>query len=299
MAVAGTSTVGVLGPGAVGGVLAVGLARAGIRVVCIARPDTAKLIDREGLTLKHLDDIETARPEATTELQERVELLLVTVKAPSLDDASERVRVPAKTVVPLLNGIEHMQTLRERLPGSRVVAGSIGWIEAWLERPGTIVQNTPRVLMTLASDTDEATAELLRASRSEVRVNGTEAAVLWEKLARQAPVAAATTASQRPIGELRSDPEWRERLEHAIEETCAIATADGVPLSPDAQWKLIESMPPKLTSSTARDVAAGRPSELDAISGAAVRAAHRLGVAAPALEGLLAAAEEACRALSR
>jgi 2-dehydropantoate 2-reductase len=299
MAVAGTSTVGVLGPGAVGGVLAVGLARAGIRVVCIARPDTAKLIDREGLTLKHLDDIETARPEATTELQERVELLLVTVKAPSLDDASERVRVPAKTVVPLLNGIEHMQTLRERLPGSRVVAGSIGWIEAWLERPGTIVQNTPRVLMTLASDTDEATAELLRASRSEVRVNGTEAAVLWEKLARQAPVAAATTASQRPIGELRSDPEWRERLEHAIEETCAIATADGVPLSPDAQWKLIESMPPKLTSSTARDVAAGRPSELDAISGAAVRAAHRLGVAAPALEGLLAAAEDACRAPSR
>jgi 2-dehydropantoate 2-reductase len=58
-------------------------------------------------------------------------------------------------------------------------------------------------------------------------------------------------------------------------------------------------MPPKLTSSTARDVAAGRPSELDAISGAAVRAAQRLGVRAPALEALLAAAEDACRAPSR
>ena len=290
------ATVGVLGPGAVGGVLAVRLAQAGVRVVCIARPETAELIAREGLTLKHLDDLETARPQATTELQERVDLLLVTVKAPALDDALERVRATAKTVVPLLNGIEHVQTLRDRLPESRVVAGSIGWIEAWLERPGTIVQNTPRVLMTLASDADDATAELLRASRSEVRVDGTEAAVLWEKLARQAPVAAATTASQRPIGELRSDPEWRTRLERAIEETCAIATADGVPLEPGAQWQIIDSMPPKLTSSTARDVAAGRPSELDAISGAAVRAGKRLGVPAPALEELLVAAEDMCRA---
>jgi 2-dehydropantoate 2-reductase len=293
------ATVGVLGPGAVGGVLAVGLARAGVRVVCIARPDTANAIGSNGLTLKHLDDVETARPDVTTELVEPVDLLLVTVKAPALDDALERVQAHATTVVPLLNGIEHMETLRDRLPESMVVAGSIGWIEAWLERPGTIVQNTPRVVMTLSSDADPATAELLRASRSEVRVDGSEKAVLWEKLARQAPVAAATTATQRPIGELRSDPDLRGRLEHAIAETCAVATAEGVPLAPEAQWEIIESMPPKLTSSTARDVAAGRPSELDAITGAAVRAAHRLDVPAPALEELLVAAEDACRALSR
>jgi 2-dehydropantoate 2-reductase len=153
--------------------------------------------------------------------------------------------------------------------------------------------------MTLASDADATSVDLLRRSGAEVRVNGSEAAVLWEKLARQAPVAAATTATQRPIGELRSDPSWRPRLEDAIAETCAVAAADGVPLDPAAQWEIIESMPPKLTSSTARDVAAGRPSELDAITGGAARAAHRLGVPAPALEALLAEAEEACRAPSR
>jgi 2-dehydropantoate 2-reductase len=293
------ATVGILGPGAVGGVLAVGLARAGVPVVCIARPDTAAVIASDGLTLKHLDGVENARPDVTTELLEPVDLLLVSVKAPALDDAIDRVQAHAATVVPLLNGIEHMQTLRDRLPASTVVAGSIGWIEAWLERPGTIVQNTPRVVMKLASNIDPETAELLRASRSEVHVNGSEAAVLWEKLARQAPVAAATTATQRAIGELRSDSEWRARLEQAIHETCAVAQADGVPLRPEAQWEIIESMPPKLTSSTARDVAAGRPSELDAITGAAVRAAHRLHVSAPALAELLTAAEDACRALSR
>jgi len=291
-------TVAVLGPGAVGGVLAVGLVRAGVRVVCIARPDTAELIRSVGLTLRHGQGVETARAEAVTELREPVELLLVTVKAPALDDALGRVQVRPETVIPQLNGIEHMETLRSRFPGSRVVAGSIGWIEAWLERPGVIVQNTPRVVVTVSSDTDAATAELLRRSGVDVRVNGSEAAVLWEKLARQAPVAAATAATQRPIGELRSDPDWRPRLEEAIRETCAVAAADGVPLVPDAQWEIIESMPPLLTSSTARDIAAGRPSELDAITGAAVRAAQRVGIEAPALEGLLREAEEACRALS-
>jgi 2-dehydropantoate 2-reductase len=292
-------TVAVLGPGAVGGVLAVGLVRAGVRVICIARPDTAAVITSQGLSLRHGQEVETARAEATTELREPVELLLVTVKAPSLEDALERVQAPAQTAIPLLNGIEHMQTLRDRLPGSDVVAGSIGWIEAWLERPGTVVQNTPHVVMTVASDADETSVDVLRQSGAGVRVNGSEAAVLWHKLARQAPVAAATTASQRPIGELRSDPEWRPRLEQAIQEACAVAAADGVPLDPGAQWEIIESMPPKLTSSTARDVAAGRPSELDAITGAAVRAAQRLDVPAPTLAGLLAAAEEMCRAPSR
>jgi 2-dehydropantoate 2-reductase len=292
-------TVAVLGPGAVGGVLAVGLVRAGVRVVCIARPATAEMIRSEGLSLRHGPEVETARPEAVEELNEAVELLLVTVKAPSLDDALDRVQATPETVIPQLNGIEHMETLRSRLPGSRVVAGSIGWIEAWLEGPGVIVQNTPRVVMKLAADADAATAELLEHSGVDVRVNGSEAAVLWEKLARQAPVAAATAATQRSIGELRGDPEWRARLEEAIRETCAVAAADGVPLEPDAQWEIIESMPPALTSSTARDIAAGRPSELDAITGAAVRAAHRVGVEAPALEGILREAEEACRALSR
>ncbi len=292
-------TVAVLGPGAVGGVLAVRLVQAGVRVICIARPDTAELIRSEGLSLRHGPEVESVRPDVVTELREAVELLLVTVKAPALDGALGRVRSPLQTVVPLLNGIEHMQTLRRRLPDSLVVAGTIGWIEAYLERPGVVVQNTPGVVMTVSSDADGSTVEQLRQSRADVRVNGGEAAVLWEKLVRQAPVAAATAATQRPIGELRTDGKWRPRLEEAIDETCAVAAAEGVILEPSAQWAVIDSMPPLLTSSTARDIAAGRPSELDAITGAAVRAARRHGVPSPALEGLLAEAEEACQALSR
>jgi 2-dehydropantoate 2-reductase len=286
-------TVAVLGPGAVGGVLAVGFADAGVDVVCIARPATAEVIKSDGLTLKRGVSAKTARPRVVTELRDPVELLLVTVKTPALDDALERVQAPVEIVVPLLNGIEHMTTLRERFPGSPVAGASIGRIEAWLERPGVVVQPTSGVVMTAASD---APADLLRRSGVEVRVNGSAEAVLWEKLARQAATAAATSATQRPIGELRNDPEWGPRMRRAIEEACEVAGHDGVPLSADAEWEIIEAMPPLLTSSTARDIAAGIPSELDAITGAVVRAGERLGVATPALMQMF---EEACRASLR
>jgi 2-dehydropantoate 2-reductase len=295
----GDASVGVLGPGAVGGVLAANFLQAGVRVICVARPRTAALIRDDGIVLKRGQEVVTARPEVATELAEPVQLLLVTVKAVSLEDALERVTAPPQSVVPLLNGIEHLETIRRRLPDAKVVGANVGRIEAYLERPGVVIQPTPSVVVTVASDVGDDALALLRRSGIDVHVDGSEQAVLWDKLARQAAVAAATTIAQRPIGELRVDPEWRPRLRQAIEEACAVAAADGVTLSADAEWAIIEAMPPLLTSSTARDVAAGRPSELDAITGAAVRAARRFRVATPALEGLLVEAEEACRASSR
>jgi 2-dehydropantoate 2-reductase len=285
-------TVAILGPGAVGGVLAVGFLEAGVDVVCIARPATAEVIASQGLCLRQADKVHVVRPEVTTELTEPVELLLVTVKAPALHDALGRVEAAPRFVVPLLNGIEHMETLRQQLPDARVIGASIGRIEAWLERPGVVVQPTPSVVMTVAAG---APVELLRRSGADVRENGSADEVLWEKLARQAATAVITTITQRPVGELRSDPEWGPRFREAIAEACRVAAADGVTLSPEAEWEIIEAMPPLLTSSTARDIAAGVPSELDAITGAAVRAGQRLGVDTPVLSQMLA---DACRASS-
>jgi 2-dehydropantoate 2-reductase len=288
--------VAVLGPGAVGGVLAVGFVNAGVRVICVASPATAGVIRSEGLTLRRGQEVVTARPDVAETLEEPADVLLVTVKAPALDHALERAAVGVETVVPLLNGIEHMQTLEERLPHAHVVGASIGRIEAFLERPGVVIQPTLSVAMTVAWDTPRETTELLLRSGTEVHVDGTANEVLWEKLARQAATAVVTSITQRPVGELRADPEWRPRFQEAVAEACRVAAADGVALSADAEWEIIEAMPPLLTSSTARDIAAGVPSELDAITGAAVRAGRRLGVDTPVLSELF---DEACPALSR
>jgi 2-dehydropantoate 2-reductase len=291
----GGTAVAVLGPGAVGGALAVRLAQAGADVVCIARRDTAEDIRSKGLTLRHGSGAVTVQPRALERLEEPVERLFITVKAPALADALGRIGADPNLIVPLLNGIEHVEAIRARL-GSRVVAGTVGRLEAYRESPTEIVQTTPAMAVTLASDIDDETAELLRGVGVEVQVDGSERAVLWEKLVRQAALAATTALTQRSLGELRTDPEWRPRLEEAVVEACAVAEADGVDLRPSAQWEIIDALPSTLTTSTARDVAAGRPSELDAITGAVVRAGRRLGVETPTLERLLHEAEERCRA---
>jgi 2-dehydropantoate 2-reductase len=287
------TTVGVLGPGAVGGALAVPLALAGARVVCVARPETAQAIRREGLTLDRPGGVLHARPESTDVLLDRIDLLLVTVKAPALDDALDRVAARPDTVLPFLNGLEHVETIRKRL-GGRVVAGSIGRLEAYRDGPTHIVQTTPAPLVTVTSP-----VELLRDAGFDLRVEPDERSVLWEKVVRLAPLAAATAITQRSLGELRGDPEWRSILEDAVEEACAVAAADGVVLNSQAQWEILDTMPASVTTSAARDAAAGMPTELDAIVGGVVRAANRLGVPVTTLERLLDEAEERCRPRSR
>ena len=90
----------------------------------------------------------------------------------------------------------------------------------------------------------------------------------------------------------------RRRLRDGLGEAVAAAAADGVALAAADQWAIIEAMPPEVTTSAARDAAAGRPTELDAIAGSVVRAGRRHGVPMPALERLLRDAEEATRAVT-
>src|SRR5439155_18265376 len=113
-------------------------------------------------------------------------------------------------------------------------------------------------------------ADLLRDAGLDVRVGESEQAVLWEKTVRLAPLAAATMITQKTLGVLRSDNGWRSTLEAADAEACAVAAADGDALKQAAQWEILDTMPASVTTSTARDAAAGRPTELDAILGANV-----------------------------
>ena len=295
-------TVAVLGPGAVGGALAAHLANAGVHVVCIPRPETVQVLALAGITVE-VESREpiVARPEVAGELTRPVALLLVTVKAYQLEEALSHVdpaAVEEGVVVPLLNGLEHLDALEARF-GARVAAGSISRFEAYRAGRFQIIQKTPSAVVTMAArDLSlelEHAAALLQRGALEVRLEEDERQVLWRKAGRLAVLAAATTASALPVGPLRDDPRWRERLEDAIEEACAIAAADGVALSSATQWRIIEDLDDDLTTSTARDVAAGRPSELDAITGSVVRAGERLGVSCPALSELYAEAKARAR----
>ncbi len=290
-------TVAVLGPGAVGGSLAVRLSLAGVPVVCVARPETVGIIALSGIAVESPDGAATVRPEVAEELERPVGLLLVTVKAPALEEALERVdpaAVSEGVVLPLLNGLEHMELVRRRFPG-RVAAGTISHFQAYRAGRVQIIEATRSPVVTMASeelprgDLDRV-ADLLRLGRMEVRVGESERRVLWHKAARISALAAATAASGRSVGELRAEPDWNQRLRRAVAEACAVAEADGVQLRPGAQWDIIEQMAGETTTSAARDVAAGRRSELDAIVGSVLRVAERHGIPTPTLSALASSA---------
>ena len=290
-------SVAILGPGAVGGALAVRLSNAGVHVICVAHPEAAGLIALAGLVVESPEGTSTARPEVVEHLAKPVDIVLVTTKAPMLAEAIERVDPAAVSngvVIPLLNGLEHMDPLHARF-GERVAAGSISHFQAYRAGRVQIIETTPSPVITIGSEGFargdlERAGDVLREARVDVRVGQSEKRVLWQKLVRIAPLAAATAATGRTIGRLREDPVWRPRLEGGITESCAVAGADGVPLRASAQWSIIDEMASQTTTSAARDVASGRRSELDAIVGAVLRAAQRLDVPCPTLTDLAVAA---------
>jgi 2-dehydropantoate 2-reductase len=292
------TTVAVLGPGAVGGAFAVRFLRANVRTICVAPPDKIGLMALSGISLEADGaGVVNERPIFVERLVEPVDLLLVTVKAMQLEEALERVEpaaVERGVVLPLLNGLEHVEPIREVFDG-RVAVGSLANFEAYRVGRVQIVQASPPGVVIMASqdlsgEELERVAELLRTVGTEVEFEEDERRVLWRKVARAAVVSTATALSRKPIGELRTDPDWRPRMERALAEACAVALADGVHLMPSAQWTRIVEMDYALTTSTARDVEAGRPSEIDAIAGSVVRAGQRLGVPTPVLSQMVSQA---------
>ena len=275
--------IAVLGPGGVGGFLAGALERAGTPATLLAREETAEVLERDGLRVRSvlLDDAWTARPRIATHVRDPLDVLVVATKAVGLAEALERVRGPVGLVVPLLNGLDHLALLRERFPA--VVAATIR-ITADRPRPGVIEQTSPVVRVDLATEGQPdatAVAAAIEGAGIPVRVGGTEAQVMWSKLARLSALACTTAASDLELGALREDLDWSTRLDRALAEGAAVAAADGASVDPVATRAELDAMPYGSTSSLQRDVRAGRPTELDAIAGAVLRAGERHGVATP------------------
>jgi 2-dehydropantoate 2-reductase len=291
----------ILGPGGVGGFLAAALARAGASVTVVARESTAEAIAHEGICVRSvlLGDFE-ARPAAVSSLEGAVDALIVATKATGLDDALARVSgLEPRIVLPLLNGLDHLDVLCEQY-GSRAVAGSIR-IESTRVATGEIEQTSGFLRIDMAS-ADPAMlvplgelAQALDAAGVPARIMESEAQAMWGKLVRLNALACTTSAWDLPLGEIRSDPERRDALEACVREAAAVAEAEGARVLPQDTMAELDDAHAELRTSMQRDIAAGREPELNAIPGSVLRAAARHGLECPTIERL--AAQAAGRAL--
>ena len=277
----------ILGAGGIGGFIGAALARAGHDVTLIVRsPHHPRQIRLES---KILGDF-TAEVRTATTLPKGIDVLWVTVKSQQLEEAL--TAAPASElgdaqVVPLLNGVEHVARLREVYGRERVTPGVIG-VESERVVPGVFRQLSPFARVELAGPrAAEIAAELATAGIPAVEARE-EGAMLWRKLAGLASMALTTTSLQVPIGAVRADPVWLERMLAVAGETCATARAEGADVDVAAIREFILTVPDAMRSSMQKDRAAGNPIELDAIAGAVQRAGRRNGVPTPVIDELAA-----------
>jgi 2-dehydropantoate 2-reductase len=272
---------GVLGGGGIGGLLAGALARSGVQVTLLLRPDS---LPRYGGRLRVesvvLGDFEVDVP-AVSRLKDPVDVLWVTTKATQLEAALSLAAPDVlgdAFVVPLLNGVDHMDLLRSRYPN--VVAAAIR-VESERVSPGLIRQRSPFLRLDIAGAV--AVQAAVRDAGIECRSGADERSVLWEKLALLAPIALATTAFAAPLGSVRGDPSFLGCRDEAF----AAAGAAGAAIDPESIRRLHEAAPAEMQSSMQKDVASRREPEVNAIAEPIIRSGRQHGFSTTFTRGLV------------
>lgn len=285
--------IAVVGPGAVGGLVAWLLHRAGHDVVAVGREATVAAIAADGIELradgaaaeKLGSGVE--RVPASVDVPEGASVIVAT-KTYGLDDVLPGI-VAARPVevLSLLNGVEHMAAIRDALPGVPVAGASVA-VSALRASTSVIDLRSPWVRVEAPEQAARfASVTALDGAGPAVRVRGTEGEVLWGKFRMLASIALLTSYWRQPVGAaLSEDPELTEEL---LSEVVACSTASGVPASLLQLMEILQGVPGGMRTSLQEDLAAGAPSELDAIGGALLRVGAEHGIPTPAVERIVGA----------
>jgi 2-dehydropantoate 2-reductase len=286
----------ILGAGAIGGLLGTALASLGHEVTFIVRREKAGQ-HPEDITLERPNDTLTAKVEVAAELSQPAEVLWIATKTYQLEEALDAVKATPSAIVPLLNGVDHIAVLRARYGDDRVIPATVA-VEAERTAQGHYVQRSP-VRLNIAQSGEPLladTAQELRDLGFLCSFIASEATLLWSKLCFLGPFALVTTASGRNLGEILADAEWKESMSNAFAEAQAVAEGFGAQIDPARVQAILDSSPPTMRSSMAKDFDAGGQLELDGIAGPILRGATRWGIAIPTTQRLVATIEERRRA---
>ena len=278
----------VLGAGGVGGLVAGALAHAGHEVTVVIRPGSEHppSVHVESDVLGAFD----APVKAVERLSAPVDVLWVATKAGSLEAAISQVpaELAGEAVIPLLNGVDHLEPLRRAYGSERVAAGTIR-VEAEKVAPGSVRQKGAFIVIDLAGpDTlrpvlERVEAEVDQAGIRVRLVEGPEHA-LWDKLIFLGPFALTSTASGLDLGGIRESERWRGLMVGAMSEIRQVAAAEGVELTEPTA--MIDAAHPGMRTSMQKDAEAGRPLEVDHIAGPVLRGGEHHGIPTPCVREL-------------
>jgi 2-dehydropantoate 2-reductase len=298
-------SIAVVGAGAVGSFYGAMLARAGHPVTLIARPAHVQAIEREGLRLQMAGRIERIRTAARTDIAavRGADLVLFCVKSTDTESVAREMAphlADGALVLSLQNGVENAATIARHV--KQAVVAAVVYVATAMPEPGLVSHHGRGDLvigpLDAAAANDAALAPRLQAlvdlfatAQVPVRISADVMAELWSKLMVNCAYNAISGIAQAGYGMLAARAEVRELQETVVREVVALAQAEGVnlPLEPslEAMRRIAGVMPAQL-SSTAQDMARGKPSEIDHLNGFVARRGAALGVATPANQALYA-----------
>jgi 2-dehydropantoate 2-reductase len=296
----------IVGAGAVGGYFGAKLARAGHDVIFIARGAHLEAMRHRGLLVKgpRGDFTVKATVEERASAVGAVDVAVFAVKSysnpdalPVLQQVIERGGTTAAALT-LQNGVDSVDQVANAVGVERVLGGTT-YVATELTAPGVIEQTGShrRIVFGEArggasvSDRVRQIDEAMRGADIQSEAVADPRGPIWEKFCYLAPFAAFTAAARSPIGRLWSDGAIREVMMAAFREMTALASAEGVAVSPDLLTRIpgyLNAIPGESRSSMLNDLTAGKPIELDALAGAVVRRAAARGVPVPVMSALYA-----------
>jgi 2-dehydropantoate 2-reductase len=288
--------IGIVGPGAIGLTFAAQLARAHDVVVLARRGDVVAVLARDGIGLADERGIRYVRVRATVDPRAFADrdAVIVAVKAYATGDALAPLRGVLRRgalIASIQNGLGNVELARVALPGARVVAGSTTHGAVRLADGCVRPVNCGTTTFARddgASPTSDELAAAFLASGLEARVVDDAHALLWRKLVVNAALNPLCALAGRANGAVTHDPDLEVLARALTAEAAAVARADGAEIP--EPWEVVRAAAGASAAnenSMLQDLDAGRPTEIDAISGAVVRHAQAYGLAVPLTETML------------
>lgn len=283
--------IAVMGAGAVGCYYGGMLARAGHAVTLIARPAHVQAMAARGLRMQGqgFDEWVALAASVDPAAVATADLVLFCVKSADTEYAGRLIAPhlpPQALVLSLQNGVDNAARLQVVLP-THAIAAAVVYVAVDMAGPGHVLHKGRGELVLAPAGAgavnSEVAAAALRAAGVPTEVSAAVREALWTKLLINCAYNAISAISQQPYGTSYAAPGVQDVMHDVVSECLAVAASDGVNLPGSVHEtvaRIALTMPGQL-SSTAQDLARGKPSEIDYLNGHVVRRGQALGIPTP------------------
>jgi 2-dehydropantoate 2-reductase len=285
----------VMGPGGVGGYFGARLAAAGSDVTFVARGAHLEAMRARGLRLdSELGLLHLAKVKVAADAREvpAADAVIFAVKMRDTEQAAEGLRGlvgKGASVFTFQNGVESADRIGALLSADKVVQGTAR-IGASISEPGVIKQIGTFARLDFGERDGRPSArttafhEACKAAGIDAHLSDNIQRELWLKFSLLAPMAGVTALTRGPIGPIRANPQSMALLRAAVEEVIALGIALKTGLAAEDAKRImkgIDGLPKQMMASMAHDLLAGKPIELNGLSGAVARLGKLQGVPVP------------------